>query len=137
MNLILSKEVYWLVMTLLMTALFWIPYIINRMQEQGLLNALWDPQGHIDTNRQWARRMMQAHANAVENLVIFAPLLILIQVMGLNSSTTVTACIVYFFARLTHYLVFSFAVPVLRVVAFLVGFGAEVILALRLLGVNL
>ena len=131
----LSNELYWLTLTILMTALFWMPYIINRMLEQGVLNALWDPYGHTDTKKAWARRMMQAHSNAVENLALFAPLVILVQITGTNSTTTATACMIYFFTRLVHYLVFTFAVPLLRVVAFLLGFGVQAVLALSLLGI--
>lgn len=134
MNTLLSNELYWLVLTILMTSLFWLPYIINRILEQGLLNALWDPYGLTDTNKSWARRMMQAHGNAVENLVLFAPLVILIQITGTNSTTTAMACMIYFFTRLVHYLAFTFAVPLLRVVTFLLGFGVLLVLALSLLG---
>ncbi len=130
----LSNEIYWLVLTILMTSLFWVPYIINRMGELGILNALWDRYGVTHTEKAWAQRMMDAHVNAVENLVIFAPLVLLIQIMGLNSTTIVNACIVYFFARLVHYFSFTFAVPLLRVTTFLIGFGAQVVLALTLLG---
>ena len=131
----LSTELNWLVATLLMTSLFWIPYIINRMLEQGIFNALWDRFGQTDTQKGWAHRMMQAHNNAIENLAIFAPLVLLIQITGMNSTTTATACSVYFFARLTHYFVFTFALPLLRVVTFLTGFGAQLILAATLIGI--
>jgi uncharacterized MAPEG superfamily protein len=117
-----------------MTSLFWLPYIINRMLEQGIVNAVWDPFGDTHTGKPWANRMMQAHNNAIENLIIFAPLVILIQITGMNSSTTATACMVYFFTRLTHYFVFTLAVPLLRVATFLIGFGVQVILTLTLLG---
>lgn len=130
---IVSKEIYWLSLTLLMTALLWVPYIINRIVEQGLGKAIWDPRGDTDTPKVWAQRMMQAHQNAVENLVLFAPSVIIIQLLGINSSTTASACMVYFFARLTHYLVFSFAVPVLRIVSFLTGFGAQIVLLMHIL----
>lgn len=134
MNTSLSIEVYWLVLTILMTSLFWVPYIINRMIELGILTAIWDRYGLTDTKKDWVNRMMQAHNNAVENLVIFAPLVILIQMTGMNSTTTANACIIYFFVRLIHYFVFTFAIPLLRVVTFLIGFGAQVVLALTLLG---
>ena len=134
MNLELSNELYWLVATILMTSLLWVPYILNRMHEQGIFNAIWDPQGHTETKKDWARRMMQAHENAVENLVIFAPLVILVQVTGFNSEVTASACMLYFFTRMVHYLAFTFAVPVVRVVTFLIGFGVQLILALTLLG---
>jgi len=132
----MSNEIYWLSLTLFMTALFWLPYILNRMLEQGIGAALWDPQGVTETKKEWAKRMMQAHKNAVENLVIFAPTVILIQVMGINASATATACMVYFFARLTHYLVFTFAVPVLRIVSFLIGFAAQISLIVHIWQAN-
>lgn len=129
----LSKELYWLTLTILMTALFWVPYILNRLLEQGMLNALRDPYGDTGTRRAWAARMMRAHENAVENLVLFAPLVILVELTGTHSAATATACLVYFLARLTHYLVFTLAVPVLRVVSFLAGFGAQLTLIHALL----
>lgn len=70
----LSTELYWLTLTVSLTAVMWLPYIINRMAELGVLSALWDPFGHTEARAAWANRMMQAHVNAVENLVIFAPL---------------------------------------------------------------
>lgn len=129
----LSPELFWLTLTILMTSLLWIPYIINRMLELGILNALWDRFGLMDTNKDWACRMMQAHNNAVENLVLFAPLVILIEITGINSVGTAMACMVYFFARLTHYLVFTFAIPLFRVVTFLVGTGVQIFLVVVLL----
>ena len=131
----ISNEIYWLLLTILMTSLFWTPYIINRMAEQGIFNVLWDPFGDTHTGKRWASRMMDAHANAVENLVVFSPLVLLIEMTGMNSATTTTACIVYFFARLTHFFVFTFAVPLLRVVTFLIGFGMQATLALTLLDI--
>jgi len=133
MNNSLSFELFWLILTILMTSMFWIPYIINRMLELGILNALWDRFGVTDTNKDWARRMMQAHDNAIENLILFAPLVILIQMTETNSAATAMACMVYFFARLTHYLAFTFAVPLLRVVTFLIGSGVQIFLAITLL----
>ena len=134
MNLELSNELYWLAITILMTSLLWVPYILNRMHEQGIFNAIWDPQGHTSSKREWARRMMQAHENAVENLVIFVPLVILVELTGMNSKITASACMLYFFTRLIHYLAFTFAVPVVRVVTFLIGFGVQLTLALTLFG---
>ena len=131
----MSNEIYWLLLTILMTSLFWMPYIINRIAEQGIFNALWDPFGDTHTEKAWARRMMDAHANAVENLVVFAPLVLLIEMTGMNSIMTTTACTVYFFTRLTHFFVFTFAVPLLRVVTFLIGFGMQATLALTLLDI--
>lgn len=128
-----STEMYWLLLTLILSATMWVPYILNRMKEQGILFALWDPQGETQARAPWANRMMRAHENAVENLVIFAPLVLALQWLHISTTATVAACIVYFFARLVHFVVFTFGVPVLRVVTFLIGFGAQMTLAVNLL----
>ncbi len=67
----LTTELYWLTVTLLMTALFWVPYIINRIIEHGLVPAFTEPEGVTASRKAWANRMMRAYVNAVENLVIF------------------------------------------------------------------
>jgi uncharacterized MAPEG superfamily protein len=131
----LSPELYWLTLTTIMTGLMWVPYIMNRLIEKRPLKALWDPQGDTSTRVAWADRMMRAHQNAVENLAIFAPLVLALQMAGISSSITVTACVVYFFARLAHYVVFALGIPVVRVLAFAVGVAAQITLALALLGV--
>ena len=130
----LSPELYWLTITTLMTGLMWVPYILNRLAEKGLLKATCDPQGDTTTRVPWADRMMRAHQNAVENLVIFAPLVLALQISGISSAATVSACVVYFFARLVHYIVFTLGIPVVRFLAFAAGVAAQVTLALALLG---
>lgn len=128
----ISSELYWLGLTTLLTSVMWIPYILNRMREQGIGEAIWDPQGFTATKSAWAERMMRAHENAIENLIIFTPLVLIIEINSLNSSLTATTCMIYFFIRIVHFVVFTFAIPVLRVVSFLVGFAAQITLALRL-----
>jgi uncharacterized MAPEG superfamily protein len=130
----LSEELNWLTYTTLLTGLMWVPYILNRLREQGILEGFWDPQGLTDSRVGWAKRMMKAHTNAVENLVVFAPLAIMVAVTGSGNAVTAAAAEVYFFARLGHYLVFSLGVPLLRVLLFVVGVVAQLVLGLTLLG---
>jgi len=133
MNNMLTTEIFWLVATVLMTALFWVPYILNRFAENGVFAAIWDPQGVTQAKAAWADRMMRAHKNAIENLMIFAPLVIVVQQFNLATDATAIAAMVYFYARLVHFAVFTLAIPVLRVVSFLVGFGAQMVLVAALL----
>jgi len=130
----MTTELYWLVLSLLLTAILWMPYIINRLAEQGIFAALWDPDGETSTKIPWALRLMSAHVNAVENLVIFAPLVIIAHILGMHTELTAMASILYFFARLSHVIFFTFRVPVLRIVAFFGGFAAQIILVFTLLG---
>ena len=131
----ITMELYWLVLTTLMTALIFVPYIVNRMQEHGVRRAVWNPQPDTRPKAQWAERLMRAHANAVENLVVFAPLVLALQIAGMNTATTASTCMVYFFARLAHVILYTFGVPLLRTLAFAVGVGCQMVLALTLLQV--
>lgn len=135
MHTAMTTELYWLVTTTLMTALLWVPYILNRMREMGIWSALWNPHPDPRPKAQWAERLMRAHANAVENLVVFAPLVLALQVAGTSTAMTASACMVYFIARVAHVILYTFAVPLLRTVAFLIGFFCQMALALTLLQV--
>jgi uncharacterized MAPEG superfamily protein len=130
----ISIEVYWLVLTILMTAIMWVPYVVNRIIEMGVVPAFMDRYGVTEAKAAWANRMMAAHVNAVENLVLFAPLVILVVMFNAGTADTALAVQIYFFARLAHFLLFTFATALLRVVSFLVGFGAEMVLVMALIG---
>ena len=132
MNHLITPELHWLVLTLLMTALFWLPYILNRIIETGVWATLGVPKLRPDA--AWAERLMRAHANAIENLAIFAPLVLAVQFTGINTASTATACMVYLCARLVHMLAYLAAIPVIRTLAFTAGFFCQMVLALTLLG---
>ncbi|VAW56379.1 FIG00442920: hypothetical protein [hydrothermal vent metagenome] len=131
----LSIELTWLCLVTLFTSLMWAPYIINRIIESGIWPALYNPQPDTRPKAQWAERMMRAHDNAVENLVIFAPLVILIEITQSHSELSAFAVMLYFYARLIHFAAFTFAVPLVRVPAFVVGFAAQFMLGLSLLNI--
>ena len=131
-EIIVSKEIYWLTLTVAMSAILWLPYIINRLYEEGITKALWNPEPDAGPKARWAIRMMAAHENSVENLIIFVPLVLIIQVLGINNESTAFACVLYFFSRLGHYLVFSFGIPILRVIIYFVSFYAQVLLAIAI-----
>ena len=132
----LTRELFWLTSTVALTALFWVPYIINRLKEHGVWPALRNPQPDLRPRAQWPERMMRAHTNAVENLVIFAPLVLALHATGLSTPATTSACMVYFFARLAHYVIYTLGLPLLRTVAFFTGFLAQMVLAITLFGIN-
>ncbi len=128
----MTTELNWLVLSILLTAVLWMPYIINRLIEQGIFKGVWDPDGETATTVPWASRLMSAHVNAVENLVIFAPLVIIVHILGKNTELTAIASMLYFYSRLAHAILFTLRIPVLRIVAFLGGFIAQMILVYSL-----
>lgn len=127
----LTEELYWLILAIAMTSLFWLPIIANRISEQGVWGTLGVPPLHPAA--PWAKRLMRAHVNAVENLVLFASLILAVEIVGANSSITATTSMIYFFARLVHVIAYTIALPVVRTLAFTIGFFCQISLALTLL----
>lgn len=129
LDLLQAAELRWLTYTIVLTALIWVPYILNRIVEMGLVPAVYNPQPDLAAERPWANRMFRAHANAVENLVVFAPLVLVVVLAGASSDLTLKACVVYFFARLAHAIIYTLGVPVLRPFLFTIGFVCQMVLA--------
>ncbi len=131
-----STELFWLSASALFTACLWIPYIVNRMVEHGVWRALQNPDHDDRPKAAWADRLMWAHTNAVENLVVFAALVLALHVLSANSELTSAAAATYFFARVAHALIYTAGIPVLRTLAFVIGFGAQVLVAIAVLGAS-
>lgn len=129
----MTDALYWLTLTVLITALVWIPYVLNRIMELGVKRTLGNPDFTKMPKAKWALRLRQAHQNATENLVIFAMLVLISVSVGESSSSISIASQVYFFARLLHLIVYAMGIPVIRTIAFLVGFSAQLMIAFNLL----
>jgi uncharacterized MAPEG superfamily protein len=129
----MSPMIAWLVTTIVLTGLLWVPYILELLIHHGPVNALRDPDGAIAHGHGWAVRAKRAHYNAVENLVLFAPLVLLVHGLRLETPATVAAAGAYFWVRVAHYGVYTLGIPFVRTVLFLAGFACQAVLALRLL----
>jgi uncharacterized MAPEG superfamily protein len=128
----MTRELLWLALTVILTGLLWVPYTLNRCQVRGLGGAMANPSRNDKPLAEWASRLMFAHDNAVENLIIFAPLVLILAQLDYSTTWTVYACAVYFWSRVAHVIVYSMGVPVFRTLAFVVGFFAQVVLALAI-----
>lgn len=128
----MKTELLYLTWVTALTGLLWVPYILDRISVWGLSEAVGYP-ANPKPQTAWAVRLMKAHANAVENLVVFAALVLAAHAAGISNSVTAGACVVYFWSRLVHVIAFSFAVPWVRTLAFAVGFFAQATLAWQLL----
>jgi uncharacterized MAPEG superfamily protein len=129
----MKTELLYLTLVTVLTGLLWVPYILDRLAVRGLADAVGYPE---DPKPQspWARRLMKAHANAVENLVVFATLVLVAQALGISNGTIATASVVYFWARLVHAAAFAFGIPWVRTLAFTVAFFAQAAIAWQILG---
>ena len=128
----MTRELFWLTLTVILTGLLWIPYVLNRVQVRGLTGAMANPSRGDKPLAPWATRLMFAHDNAVENLVIFAPLVLILNAADYSTQWTALACAVFFWARVAHIIVYTLGLPVFRTLAFTVGFLAQAVLALAI-----
>jgi uncharacterized MAPEG superfamily protein len=129
----MKTELLYLVWVTILTGVIWIPYILDRIAVWGLAEAVGYPE-NPKPQSAWARRMMKAHVNAVENLVIFATLVLAAQALNITNTVTATACVVYFWARVAHLAAYTFGIPWVRTLAFAVAFCAQAAIAWQLVG---
>jgi uncharacterized MAPEG superfamily protein len=128
----MTSELSSLVWVLALSAVMWVPYILNTIMVRGLIDAVGYPE-NPKSPAPWAVRMKAAHYNAVENLVVFAALVLTLHAAGVSNETTVLACQVYFWARVVHYVVYAAGIPWVRTLSFAASWLCIVALILQAL----
>ena len=128
----MKTELTYLALSAALTGVLWVPYILDRIARWGLVPAVSYPE-NPPAQSPWAQRMMRAHANAVENLVVFATLVLVANALGITGGVVATAAMVYFWARVVHLVAYTLAIPWVRTLAFFVGFLAQAAVAWQIL----
>jgi len=127
-----NTELTYLTYVTILTALLWVPYILNAVMVRGLMDAVGYPENPRPL-AGWATRLKSAHYNAVENLVVFAALVLVANSLGLNGAATAASSMVYFWARVVHVGAYTFAIPFVRTLAFVVGFLSQMCIAWQII----
>ncbi|NNF17757.1 MAG: MAPEG family protein [Gammaproteobacteria bacterium] len=119
----MTTELKYLTLAAAWNAVIWIPYILNLVSVRGLKDAVSypvDPPAMAD----WAQRLKAAHYNSVENLVLFATVILVAHLAGASNKATAVCAMTYFYARIVHTVVYTLAVPWLRTLSFAVAWLA-------------
>ena len=61
----LPTELYWMTLSVAMTSIFFVPYVVYKILETGLWNTLKTPDPKYRPKAKWASRAKRAHNNAV------------------------------------------------------------------------
>jgi uncharacterized MAPEG superfamily protein len=69
----------------------------------------------------WAGRARRAHLNMVENLVLFAALVLIVAVANKANATTATGAMIFFWARIAYVVIYLIGIPWLRTLAWVVS----------------
>src|SRR3546814_10941603 len=91
----MNAELFYLTWVTILTGILWIPYILDRFARWGIADTVGYP-SNAKPQSPWAARMMNAHANAVENLVIFAALVLVPHAAGISNALVVRAFALFF-----------------------------------------
>ena len=128
----MNTELLYLTYVATFTALMFLPYVLNRMMVWGLADTVGYPENPKPL-APWAERLKKAHANAIENLAVFATLLLVAYAVGVTGPLVADAAILYFWARVVHALAYTMKWPWIRTFGFFGGFIAQMIIAAMIL----
>ena len=128
----MKAEILYLALTAAFTGILWVPYILDRMSTRGLSDTAGYPD-YPKAQSAWAQRLMKAHANAVENLVVFAVLVLAAHELEITGAAIAQSAMVYFWARVVHAISYTMAIPWVRTIAFVAGFLAQACIAWHIL----
>ena len=126
----MSTELFFLAWTTAITTLMWLPGFLNMFMDQGVM-AAFSNRDSLAPLAPWAERANRAHRNAVENLVVFAALVLVIQAAGMSNATTELACQIYFWLRVIHYLSYLLGIIYVRSIAWTLAWVCLVVLAVQ------
>jgi uncharacterized MAPEG superfamily protein len=90
-----APELYSLTVISTATALMWVPYVAARMTTHGVMRAIGNPGPGYPADAPWVDRARRAHLNAIENLAVFAPLILVGAIVGVSTEATVLSSRIY------------------------------------------
>jgi len=119
----MTPELKYLAYTAVFTTLMWIPYVLNVLTRNRISDAVGYPDAPL-LMAPWAERLKKAHYNAVENLVVFASLILIANALEISNAATTSAACFYFWARVVHAGAYGLGIPWVRTLAFAVAWGS-------------
>ena len=131
----MTTELAMLTWVTALTILLWIPYILAHIMNVGLLPTLTYKSDGTPLPA-WAARAKKAHANAIENLVPFAVLVLVAQQLDISNIATTSAAVAYFWLRLAHFITYTANVPFGRTVTFAGAWGAQLCILFQILTIG-
>ncbi|MBT4046148.1 MAG: hypothetical protein HOF11_21790 [Rhodospirillaceae bacterium] len=85
------------------------------------------------TTSAMAGRAKRAHQNMLESLILFAALVLIVQVAGLNDANTALGAQIFVIARLVHAVVYLVGIPWLRTAVWAASAVGLVMIALPII----
>jgi uncharacterized MAPEG superfamily protein len=118
----MTTDLTYLAYTAMLTGALWIPYVVSQVVTNGFLT----PANYVDPTPRpvplWGKRADRTLMNAVEVFPPYAALVIIAHVAGKANASTAFWSMVFFWARVSHAVLYLLGIPYLRTLAFTLGF---------------
>ncbi len=128
----MTTDLTMLVYSALLTAGLAVPTVIALIMTRGVPYAAGN-RDEVVTLPAWAERARRAHLNALENLPIFAALVLVAHAASLSNEATAFGATLFFWGRVGHAVTYIAGIPYLRTAAFAVSVGGMISIAVALL----
>jgi uncharacterized MAPEG superfamily protein len=131
----MTTELFYLLLTALLTGALWIPVVIGYATSRGPLKPEDYKVAPSSPLPAWVNRANRAHMNAVESFAPFAAVVLVGKLAGISTAITVAAAAVFFYARVAHAVIHisGFGLLMARTIVFTVGWLALMTFAVELL----
>ena len=128
----MKPELMWLVWAVALTVVQMLIAVTGAFLQVGLPK-LASNRDNMPALAGWAGRADRAHHNMLENLVLFAALVLTASLSGKSNDTVVLGAQIFFWARLVYAGVYLIGIPWLRTGVWLVSMIGLVLIFLQVL----
>ena len=112
----MKPELMLLVWAVLLTVVQAVVAVQGAMMQVGLASLMGNREGMPDI-RGWGGRAARAHRNMLENLVLFAALVLAAAIAGKTNDMTLLGAQIFLYARIAYALVYLAGLPWVRTAA--------------------
>ncbi|MCW5893149.1 MAG: MAPEG family protein [bacterium] len=129
----MTTDLWMLVWTAMLCLTLPVVYASGRLSSPGgLAYGMGNREGEPPPEPAWVKRGVRAHANLVENLAVFAILVLVAHLAGRANATTALGATLFFWARVAHAAVYVLGLTGIRTLAFFAGTVGELLILAQL-----
>ena len=128
----MSMDLKYLLFSVLLTFVQVLIAAASANQAVGLNTLAGNREGMAELTG-FAGRARRAHLNMIENMVLFAVLVLIAAVAGKANAMTAMGALIFFWARLIYAVIYLIGIPWLRTLAWAVSVIGMVMIALQLI----
>lgn len=98
----MTPELFWLSLTTVLAATFWLPFIVLSSRPENAGHQTFDRMAPVWQMSDVAQRAYRAHLNLLEQFLPFAVVVLIAHLAGVSTGVTVAASAAFFWLRVLH-----------------------------------